>query len=119
MALPNESAVNVNMTTYRQHPFLAHGNPRTGAGTMMDGTQRTLRTQQSMHTLRSQTSTPTLRSARSQYALRRRPSGMQIYDNDSIFSDESEGESVSVSWITSTGLKRAGVDEDDEMTLGR
>lgn len=76
---------------------------------------RTLRSQQSLHTLRSQASTPTLRSARSQYALRR-PSGMQYLDNDSMFSDDSDTEMV-VSWVTSTGLRRAGLSDDDEVMI--
>lgn len=102
MSISNVSSMSVNVPVPRVHQIPVQS--------------RSLRSQQSMHTLRSQTSIPTLRSARSQYALRR-PSGMQVFEDESMFSDESEGE-VSVSWVTSTGLRRAGLDDDDDETMG-
>lgn len=72
-----------------------------------------LRAQRSMQTLRSQCSTPTLRSAKSQFGLRQ-PSKRWL-DTDSILSDDSD--EVSVSWVTSTGLRKVGLDLEDETML--
>lgn len=73
---------------------------------------RPLRSQMSLHTLRSPQSPSRLRAVKSHYALRL-PGGVPHFDTDSIFSDDSEGE-VSVSWITSKGLRKVGLDMDED-----
>lgn len=90
--------------------MLAAGTEESMGATSPPNRLPSLRAQRSMQTLRSQCSTPTLRSAKSQFGLRQ-PSKRWL-DTDSILSDDSD--EVSVSWITSTGLRRAGLDLEDE-----
>lgn len=80
-----------------------------------------LRSQRSMNTIGSTSTVATartLRSAKSHFTLRL-PAGVAHFDTDSIFSDDSEG---GVSWITSTGRRKVGLDfedDDDMMDLRR
>lgn len=104
----NQSTIQVDKLSPSLHELMHIDTKMTGIIHSTHG-DLNLRSQRSFRTFRSDGSFPIFRNAKSQY-LPRRP---HAFDCDSIFSDDSEGD-VSVSWVTSTGLRKVGMDDDED-----